>query len=196
MKVIFLDHDSVICLPKQWGTSAVKQEEFMRVSKICNPEFELNDFYDFPIECRFDNFDTDAVDILNEILVETGAAIVVTSDWKKQATLDELGVYYIMQGIKQKPTGITPLIEEIKIPPGYKWDFKNGKAQHRSLEIAGWLKTHEMVTHWVAVDDFNMGIQSNEKWGLSNFVHILSHEDGIKQRGVKEVILSYLTKVQ
>jgi hypothetical protein len=43
---------------------------------------------------RFDDFDTKSVKILNEILEETGAEIVVSSDWKLHATLEELGEYY------------------------------------------------------------------------------------------------------
>lgn len=76
MKVIFLDHDGVICLFDNWGTRLKKQKEWggrklsMSMSQI-------------PLEYRFDNFDTKAVEVLNEILEETGAEIVVSSDWKR-----------------------------------------------------------------------------------------------------------------
>ena len=73
MKVIFLDNDGVICLSNNWGSRHKKQNKWggrklsMSMSSI-------------PIEYRFDNFDVNAVKILNEILEETDAEIVVSSD--------------------------------------------------------------------------------------------------------------------
>ena len=43
-----------------------------------------------PAWIKMDNFNDKAVKILNSILLETGAEIVVSSDWKLYCTLDEL----------------------------------------------------------------------------------------------------------
>ena len=53
MKVIFLDHDGVICLSDQWG-GRYKKKGF-----DSNPET--------PLDIRMDNFDTKSVKILNKI---------------------------------------------------------------------------------------------------------------------------------
>lgn len=47
-----------------------------------------------PVNVRFDDFDKKAVKILNQILEETNAEIIVSSDWRFHATLEELGDYY------------------------------------------------------------------------------------------------------
>jgi hypothetical protein len=113
-----------------------------------------------PIEYRFDNFDVKAVKILNEILEETDAEIVVSSDWQNFATLDELGEYYESQGIIKKPIGVTKEIGDVDFEKYDKmpWNRDLDLEQHRSLEILEWLEAHAEVTHWVAVDDLHMGI--------------------------------------
>ena len=196
MKVIFLDNDGVICLANNWGSRFKKQNKWggrklsMSMSSI-------------PIEYRFDNFDVKAVKILNEILEETDAEIVVSSDWQNFATLDELGEYYESQGIIKKPIGVTKEIGGIDFKKYDKmpWNRDLDLEQHRSLEILEWLEAHEEVTHWVAVDDLHMGVHvenswrgayDREDWGLENFVWTPRDNQGIKQSGIKDKILKFL----
>ena len=54
MKVIFLDHDGVICLSQQWGG------RFKKAGFDSNPET--------PLDIRMDNFDKKAIKVLNEII--------------------------------------------------------------------------------------------------------------------------------
>ena len=77
MKVIFLDHDGVICLADNWGGRSKKWAQY----RSANPE-SSRDMGQAPVEYRFDNFDQKAIKVLNEILEETGAEIVVSSDLK------------------------------------------------------------------------------------------------------------------
>jgi hypothetical protein len=56
----------------------------------------------------------------------------------------------------------------------------------RALEIKKWLALNPSVTKWVAIDDLNMTPH------LDNFVHTIKQNEGIKQSGVKEKIISYL----
>jgi hypothetical protein len=73
----------------------------------------------------------------------------------------------------------------------------------RSMEIRHWLENHPEVTHWVAIDDLDMSVNfledrftvkdgSDTKPGLTNFVHTPRSNEGIKQSGVKEKIISFL----
>ena len=82
MKVIFLDHDGVICLSSEWGGRFKKQNKW-KGRKLSMTTLEM------PIEYRFDNFNQKAIKTLNEILEETGAEIVVSSEWKKYSTRNE-----------------------------------------------------------------------------------------------------------
>jgi hypothetical protein len=198
MKVIFLDHDGVICLSNNWGGRAKKQKEYGR--KMSQSVNEL------PVDVRFDNFDKKAIDTLNEILEETDAEIVVSSDWKRWATVEEMGKYYESQGIKKKPIDFTPFFRDLQAAgkiPGYDdfvWNRTDQLEQERHFEILEWLKEHPEVTHWVAIDDLNMGIpvsthhygDFDREWGLTNFVWTPQESEGIKQSDKKEKILEFL----
>lgn len=200
MKIIFLDNDGVICLSSNWGTRHKKQIKWgqKKLSMSMNS---------IPIEYRFDNFDKKAVTVLNQILENTGAEIVVSSDWRLHATLEELGEYYIAQGIIKKPIGATEKFHytnweaEGRLPVDFPWARNDGMEQERHFEIKEWLKNHSEVTHWVAIDDLNMGISMdktgwgaayNRSWGLENFVLTPRAWEGIKQSGIKQKILAYL----
>lgn len=189
LKVIFLDNDGVICLSNNWGS------RFKKSKSYSNP----NPGGFVPVEFRFDNFDKKSVEVLNKIVEDTNADIVVSSDWRYHATLDELGEYYLSQGIIKKPIGVTSFTKDID--PKWWSTFKNqALLEHeRVIEIKHWLSLHPEVSHWVAVDDLNLGIYdpitkdifNNE--GLTNFVHTRKSNEGIKQTGIKDKIIKHLT---
>jgi hypothetical protein len=200
MKVIFLDNDGVICLSSNWGSRHKKQD------KWGGKKLSM-DITSIPVECRFDNFDKKAVKVLNQILETTGAEIVVSSDWRLHGTLEELGEYYTSQGIIKKPIGFTEVfhytnwLDEGRVPSDFEWNRTDGREQERHFEIKDWLKSHPEVTHWVAVDDLHMGIHVanssygpfDRDWGLENFVWTPRDWEGIKQSGIKDKIIKYLS---
>jgi hypothetical protein len=203
MKIIFLDNDGVICLSNNWGGRFKKFKKYQKE----NPNIEFVNDKSIPVEYRFDNFDDKAVKVLNEILEITGAEIVVSSDWKKHATLEELGDYYESKGIIKRPIAVTDLFT-VKadewdasgfMPKEFPWWRYDRLEQERHFEILHWLKEHPEVTHWVAVDDLNMGKEIHSRygdetrdWGLTNFVWTPREDEGIKQSGVKEKIIKFL----
>ncbi len=192
MKVLFLDHDGVICLSSEFGGRFKKQREAKR--KLSQSIESL------PVFARFDDFNKKAIVILNEILEETNAEIVVSSDWKRWASVEEMGEYYESQGIKKKPIGFTKKVMDCEVPENFVWSPRFELEQERSLEILQYLKDNPQITHWVAVDDLNMGIpQTHETWGememdwgLTNFVHTPRVREGIKQSNIKDKILNFL----
>jgi hypothetical protein len=194
MKVIFLDHDGVICLSTEWGGRHKKQQKVGR--KLSQSVQSL------PVDARFDNFNKKAIDVLNEILEETNAEIVISSDWKRWATVEEMGEYYESQGIKKKPLAFTKMVGECTCynEHTFAWSTRLMLEQERSIEIKQYLQDHPEITHWVSIDDLNMGIpQTHESWGdlemdwgLTNFVLTPKRTEGIKQTGIKEKILNFL----
>lgn len=169
MKVIFLDHDGVICLIDNFG-SRVKKRGYIGMNSH--------------ILSRFDNFDKKAISVLNEVIKATDCEIVVSSDWRFWATLEEMGEYYLSQGILKAPIDFTP-----------SGGFDTEPAETRSYEILEWLEKNPGVTNWVAVDDLDMSEkfgQISGKWGLNNFVHTSRVREGIKQNGVKEKVIKFL----
>lgn len=191
MKIIFLDNDGVICLSNNWGGRTKKWANY----RSENPD-SSKDKKDAPVFVRFDDFDKKAIKILNEILEETGAEIVVSSDWKLHATLEELGEYYESQGIIKKPIALTPNIQNCKdYDSNFIWSPRWESEQIRTIEIKQYLHDHPEVTHWVSVDDLKMGKIGEpwkDEWAIDNFVLTPKSNEGIKQSGVKEKILKFL----
>jgi hypothetical protein len=200
MKVIFLDNDGVICLSNNWGGRSKKWANY----RSQNPS-SSDSKSDAPVQVRFDDFDEKAVRVLNSILEETGAEIVVSSDWRFHANLDELGDYYVSQGILKKPIAVTHRTEDINPELWRVMRFRADLELERSIEILDWLEKNPQVTHWVAIDDLNMSVdylsnhftaknpEDESKPGLTNFVHTPKSNEGIKQSGVKEKVLKFLS---
>jgi len=192
MKVIFLDHDGVICLSTEWGGRFKKQNKWGG-RKLSMTELEM------PVEYRFDNFNEKAVKILNEILEETGAEIVVSSDWKRWANVEEMGEYYESKGIIKKPIALTPNLGQCTWYDNWAWSSEWDLEMTRVIEIKQYLHDHPEITHWVSIDDLDMG-KTGEKWGskfehdwaLDNFVLTPKSNEGIKQSGIKEKVLKFL----
>jgi hypothetical protein len=169
MKVIFLDHDGVVCLSNNWGSRLKKQKKWggRKMSMTLR---------EVPVEYRFDNFDKKAVKILNEVLVETGAEVVISSDWKLHGSLEDLGQFYDLMGVVKKPIDFTPIVNQ------------SGTLELlRSLEIQKWLENNKNVTSWVSVDDLDMSLFLGD-----NFVLTPKESEGIKQTGVKEKLIKIL----
>jgi hypothetical protein len=178
MKVIFLDHDGVVCLSTEWGGRSKKKLKYLK---------EYPGTEKVPVEFRLDNFNKKAVDILNDILKQTGAEIIVSSDWKGHATLEELKEMYIKYGVIKSPLDVTP----------NHYFGRYELEMTRCSEIKDWLEEHPEVTHWVAVDDLDLSekfgaISGNSNGGLKNFVLTPKSSEGIKQSGIKEKILKFL----
>ena len=160
MKILFLDHYGVLCLSKQ---------------AITRTELSMPDSDEFNDVDVFDNFDKDAVDILNNIIGVTGAEIVISSDWKQHTTLNGMCEFYQKQGIKKMPLAYTDWLPGA---PTYH--------EQRAGEINAWLDQHPEITHWCAVDDLYMGT-----W-LTNFAWAKNVDQGIKDLAVQDQIIQLL----
>lgn len=191
MKIIFLDNDGVICLSGNWGSRYKKAREYMGENGINEHDPEMYHPDKRPIPIRFDNFDQKAVKVLNEILEKTGAEIVVSSDWKLFATVEELGEYYTLQGISKKPIDRTLNMSEFDEKGGTMFEYNGWRDRMRIVEIKKYLEDHPEITHWVAIDDMNMSNDVQQGYGLDNFVHTRFSDQGIKQSGIKEKILKF-----
>jgi hypothetical protein len=182
MKVIFLDHDGVLCLSQQWGG------RFKKRDKYCLKHGPTEDT-ELPVTQRFDNFDIKAVKVLNRILEETGAEIVVSSDWKLYCNLEEMKELYEAYGIVKKPIAFTPNLKDFDESTAALFGWKGWSERSRILEIEEYMKNHPEITHWVAIDDLNMGRE-----GLKNFVLTPKSSEGLKQCGLDIKIKEFLNE--
>jgi hypothetical protein len=154
VKIIFLDIDGVMCTSACYGRGKNnKWDAYM--------------------------FDHKAVAVLNFILQETGAEIILSSDWRHHYTLQEMREIFCHNNVIKGPIGFTPPSKTNAM------DLEGG----RSGEIESWLKTHAWKDDikWVAVDDLNMSERLKD-----NFVLCPREQEGIKRTGIKEKILEVL----
>jgi hypothetical protein len=161
MKIIFLDIDGVICL--SWGS---------RFRKIKRWELEGGEG-EPPVTIRLDDFDKMAVDVLNDIILTSGADLVISSDWRLYATLDEMKDLFHQFGVIKGPIDFTPELQTT-----------TKHANIRVGEINLWLSKHTEVTKWVAIDDMDLS-------ELDNFIKTRERE-GLKQCNISNKILRYL----
>lgn len=170
MKVIFLDHDGVICLQKQWGT---------RNSKMSKKTGQI-----------FDQFCPKAVKILNSILEITDAEIVITSTWRLHCSLEYMQALYLERGIIKAPIDFTMDLENVWDKDDWFNEYKDLEkisSAIRSKEILVWLNENNLknIKNWVAIDDLPL-----ER--LKFFVRTESETEGIKQIGKKDAIIRIL----
>ncbi len=125
MKIIFLDIDGVLATSQCFGQGKDNKWGSYR-------------------------FDPKCVATLNFILQETGAEMVLSSDWKTHYTFQEIREIFCHNNVIKGPIGFTPHSDY------YQDGFLEGGRGH---EIKEWLKLHAMKDirrvdfNWVAVDD-------------------------------------------
>ena len=115
-----------------------------------------------------DNFDTENVKILNEILKKyEDIEIVVSSDWKNWVSLLEMSDFYTKQNI-------------IKTPIDYTQNIMNKYSsweEQRAMEIKRWIDENN-IDDYIIIDDLNLSKYFNE----SNFIHITESNVGLRSK--------------
>ena len=124
-------------------------------------------------------FNAKAVKVFNEILKETGAEIVISSDWKNHYSLKDLQEIFIeWAGIDKAPIDVTRTFGNTALQLLEEFRAKE------ILEHAGNL----MPYSWVAIDDLSLRFWIPE----NHFVYLPRYMEGVKQSGKKEEIIRKL----
>ena len=160
-KVIFLDIDGVIALDKQFMTNRTK---YAAKNELAN---KLRIPY---------GFDPGAVKVLNEILDETDATIVLSSDWRFHWDLEELDEIFKFNGVKKSPEFVTH-----KLKRKMSSDLEDDRA-HQIIDF----KRKHNLTNWVAIDDLDLS------FSLGDHFFLTKSNDGIKRQNLKEKIIKKL----
>ena len=84
------------------------------------------------------------VKCLNRIIAETGAEIVVSSDWRRWMSWSDLCTRLFTAGVEAEFLGKTPAIDR---------DTPHGELPHRGREIDGWLQEANFDGTYVILDD-------------------------------------------
>jgi hypothetical protein len=168
-KIIFLDIDGVLATDKEfmmsrskfWGK--FKEAEEMKIPYPFNPK---------------------CVKILNEILIETDADIVLSSDWKYHWGIGGLDGVFKFNKVIKSPIDIT-----IKEDVSMSWIEKN-----RAYQIGKYVQDFNL-TNYVVIDDLNIKSFMEITGDSDKFVRTNDLE-GIKEKGLKDKIINILNKTK
>lgn len=163
-KIIFLDIDGVLATDKQFMLNRKKFQE--------KNSWAYDNNVPYP-------FDDKCVKILNDILKQTDAEIVLTSDWKLHWDLIRLHEIFENNKVTKSPRMVT------KNNPV---SFGN-LSKNRANEIDQFLD-HFNYVNYVIIDDLDVG--KYLKTGDKRFVQTKDRE-GLKQLGTKEKIIKILS---
>lgn len=165
MKIIFLDIDGVLATHKQY---MMNRKKFWDKNPLAK---ELKIPYPFDPKC---------IKIFNEILDDTGADIVLSSDWREHFSLEDLDKIFKFNGVNKSPVDIT--ISELA-------SFGN-QIMNRAFQIGEYV-TRNNITNYVVIDDLN----------ISNFMSITGDDnkfvltddfEGLKKLSLKNKIIKIL----
>jgi hypothetical protein len=168
MKVIFLDIDGVLATAYEFLTNKQKFQKKNYVAEHLNIPYPFND---------------GCVKVFNEILLKTNAEIVLSSDWRKFWTLEELDLIFRFNGVIKSPIAVTEID-----PVSMSWLEKN-----RANEIGKYILNNRDIEQWVAIDDLNMSqfmAQTND----DDKMFVTEGIEGIKKSTLKEKIISKLNE--
>jgi len=155
--IIFLDIDGVLSLIPQWNLH--------RTSKSWIKEYDI-----YP-------FDKKCVEVLNTILKETDAEIVISSDWRIEFKFNELKNIFKINNVIKQPIDITP-----EFITSAQYLEKN-----RAAEILEYIDNYK-ISSYIVIDDLDMS-----KWfDENNFIQCPNSMEGIKQTGIKNKIIKKL----
>lgn len=147
-KILFLDHDGVICVNVPPHQYACAWDNPWKVHPFCK-------------KC---------VRELNRIIEITNCEIVVSSDWRHYFTLEQLGDIYEANGIVKKPIAVTAHITLKDVDPDRKFELE------RKEEIHQWVVNNN-ITKYCVVDDMEL-FEKNHKdnhFAHTNYLKGIKH---------------------
>lgn len=89
---------------------------------------------------------SDKIALLNSILDETNADLIISSTWRLKYSIEELQVIFNSQGFTKTIRDYTPRLSRIDLPD-------EGRPVFRFDEIQSFLSRHPKYTHFAIVDD-------------------------------------------
>ena len=147
MKILFLDIDGVLALPKNYATQRNKLHAKDRHAKGLGVPYM---------------WDEKCVIALNRFIRMNDLEIVLSSDWRMHFTMDEIDMIFKINGVAKSPIGFTVLGGKMSASLEY----------NRVAEIEEWVEINR-VAMWCAVDDMDLSklgtrfVQTDERMGFA-----------------------------
>jgi hypothetical protein len=148
MKIVFLDIDGVLATPKQYSTKR---------NKLWSKD---------PIAARLGipyMFDERCVIAFNRFILMNDADIVLSSDWRRHFSLEEIDEIFKINGVAKSPIAYTKILPAVTMTEDLE--------SIRIREISDWLKENDPPL-WCAIDDMDLSdlghkfVQTDERMGF------------------------------
>lgn len=111
---------------------------------LCYGKIKVTDSLNLPYQ-----WDQEECDALAEIIRRTDAKVVISSDWKKYFSKEQLGQFFEFYGIPNTIIGVTH---------DQKAKLSSDRTYDRAKQIADWVNDHvDEIETWVAIDDMEIG---------------------------------------
>jgi hypothetical protein len=167
MKALFLDIDGVIATEEQYSR---RRDKFWKKTEWAK---ELGVPYPFDEKC---------VEILNEIVEETDAEIIISSDWRLHWDLILLSEIFKHSGVKKLPRSVT------KVKPVSMGQL----SKNRANEILDFVN-HFDLKQFAILDDLDLMQFLDKGDAKERFVRTKDNQ-GLKEVGVKEKVINILNR--
>ena len=154
-KIIFLDIDGVL-------QAYSSKRRFDNLCNIPALQEELTAKYhvDYTKYDKYDlgavyyDWDPHALYLLKRILKETGARIVVSSDWRS-AGIERLIDFFRLHGLNEYVVDVTEDFT-YKETGYYREKYKGVATNYRVFEILEYLEKHPYIQKYAVIDDMNL----------------------------------------
>lgn len=176
MKVVFLDIDGVLKPYYAKGRFEVDREELQKkLTKELGVDYMIYDRY--TLASVVADWYKDAVERIRNILVETNAKIVVSSDWRSKELpykmrdflrIWNLHEYWYADNEYFNEESMKDAIEYVK----KKDEGKDVQPNERAVEIMDFVFKHKEITNFVAIDDIDLSKYLGDHFvGTYNVIH-------------------------
>lgn len=177
MRILFLDIDGVLAISKNFFENRhwIKKDDFTKVHSRIKYEakhkiwLEDEDVVEMPY-----GWHQKSCKVLKELIEELDLKIVLSSDWKRHYTLEQIGIMFKAYNIPNALIGKTDTVN---------WGGSLERA--RMAEIDMWVQEWERANgeklKWIAVDDLYM-----TPLGEDHFVLV---PDGLSGVGLKDKVI-------
>ena len=154
-KIVFLDIDGVL-----QGYS--RQKRFDHIHTIPLLQEELTEKYqvDYTKYDKYDvgavyyDWDPHALSLLKKILEETGAMIVISSDWRRLG-LQQMIDFFRLYGLNEYIVDVTEDLTRDELD-SFKHKYNGNIYEERTFEILKYLEKNPHIQNYVAIDDLNL----------------------------------------
>jgi hypothetical protein len=160
-KVIFLDIGGV--LKAESMRDSYERAKGGELNNLPNELYKINGidygkYSLFQVASIYYDWDKEAVSLLKDIMIKTGAKFVLSSDWRVTYGREAMYDFFAIHGLQDFYMDNTMFISRDMQQKYYQEYFSStfGFLNLRAIEILEYVKKYPHITHYAVIDDINL----------------------------------------